>query len=215
MYVDGHLPGRYGETHKVSALESLQFSATSVVDDVKRCVTLDPKMAGDLVYILGSTQNELGGSEYYDMMDYVGCNVPQVDMDANLPLYQALARAIEAGYVASAHGIYRGGLGIHLSMKAMAGGLGLNVDLAAVPTPKALSDDQLLYSESAGRFIVTVDPKKQGAFEDLFKGLSLAVIGRVTQEPSLLVRSTHGDSIIELTVPQLKKAWQKPFGDLV
>lgn len=215
MYVDGHLPGRYGETHKVSALESLQFSATSVVDDVKRCVTLDPKMAGDLVYVLGSTQNELGASEYYDMMGYVGCNVPHVDMDSNLPLYQALAKAIKAGYVASVHGIYRGGLGIHLAMKAMAGGLGLNVDLAAVPTPKALSDDQLLYSESAGRFIVTVDPNNRGVFEDLFKGLNLAVIGRVIPEPRLLVRSTHGDSIIELTVPQLKEAWQKPFGDLI
>jgi phosphoribosylformylglycinamidine synthase len=214
MYVDGHLPGVYGETHKVSALESLQFSATSVVDDIRRCVTLDPKMAGDLVYILGSTRNELGASEYYDMMGYVGCNVPQVDMDANLRLYQALAKAIRAGYVASAHGIYRGGLGIHLAMKAMAGGLGLNVDLAAVPTPKALSNDQLLYSESAGRFIVTVDPNNQGVFEDLFKELSLSVIGHVTQEPRLRVRSTHGDSIIELTVPQLKAAWQKPFGDL-
>jgi phosphoribosylformylglycinamidine synthase len=172
-------------------------------------------MAGDLVYVLGSTQNELGASEYYDMMGYVGCNVPQVDMDSNLVLYRALAKAIKAGYVASAHGIYRGGLGIHLAMKAMAGGLGLNVDLAAVPTPNPLSDDQLLYSESAGRFIVTVDPKNQEVIEDLFKELHLAMIGHVTQEPRLLVRGIQGDRIIELTVLKLKEAWQKPFGDLI
>ena len=60
MYVDGHLPGRYGETHKVSALESLQFSATSVISDIQRCVTLDPKMAGDLVYIIGTTRRRTG-----------------------------------------------------------------------------------------------------------------------------------------------------------
>ena len=46
MYVDGNLAGRYGETHKVSALETLQFSAISVVEDVTRCVTMDSKVAG-------------------------------------------------------------------------------------------------------------------------------------------------------------------------
>jgi phosphoribosylformylglycinamidine synthase len=65
MYVDGHLPGAYGETHKISALETLQFSAISVVKDITKCVTMDSKMPNDLVYILGLTQNELGGSEYY------------------------------------------------------------------------------------------------------------------------------------------------------
>jgi phosphoribosylformylglycinamidine (FGAM) synthase-like enzyme len=43
MYVDGHLPGRYGETHKVSALETLQFSVTGVIDDVSQCLTMDAK----------------------------------------------------------------------------------------------------------------------------------------------------------------------------
>ncbi len=60
MYVDGHLPGRYGETHKVSALETLQFSTTGVIEDVNKCVTMESKMPGDLVYILGITRDELG-----------------------------------------------------------------------------------------------------------------------------------------------------------
>jgi len=215
MYVDGHLSGRYGETHKVSALESLQFSATSVIADVHRCVTLDTKVAGDLVYVLGWTRNELGASEYYDMLGYVGCNVPQVNAGAFMPLYQSLSQAIAAGLIASAHGIYRGGLGTHLAMKAMAGGLGMHVDLSAVPSQASLRDDQVLYSESAGRFIVTVDPGNQVAFEDLFKGMPAAKIGDVTAEPKLLVRGTEGGIILELTVPELKSAWLKPFGDLI
>lgn len=215
MYVDGHLPGRYGETHKVSALESLQFSATSIISDVNQCITLDTKVAGDLIYVLGWTQNELGASEYYEMLGYVGCNVPQVEALSFMRLYRVLAKAIQMDLVASAHGIYRGGLGVHLALKAMAGGLGMDVDLSSVPTGDALGDDQLLYSESAGRFIVSIDPKNQMAFEEVFNGYPVAMVGRVTAEPRLTIRGSEGKNIIELTVPALKKAWQKPFGNLI
>jgi phosphoribosylformylglycinamidine (FGAM) synthase-like enzyme len=209
------LPGRYGETNKVSALESLQFSVTSVIGDVTRCVTLDTKMAGDLVYVLGLTRNELGASEYYDMLGYLGCNVPRVAPDDFMPLYRSLANAIERELVASAHGIYRGGLGVHLAMKAMAGGLGMTIDLASVPADDALREDMLLYSESAGRFIVTIDSKNRSAFENLFTAMPMACIGRVTAQPKLTVNGLDGKPIMELTVPALKAAWQKTFGDLI
>ncbi len=215
MYVDGHLPGRYGETNKVSALESLQFSVTSVIGDVNRCVTLDIKIEGDLVYVLGLTRNELGASEYYDMLGYLGCNVPHVAPDDFMPLYRSLAKAIEKELVVSAHGIYRGGLGVHLAMKAMAGGLGMTIDLAAVPADNTLREDMLLYSESAGRFIVTIDPKNHSAFENLFAAMPMACIGRVTAQPQLTVNGLDGKPIVDLTVPALKAAWQKTFGDLI
>lgn len=215
MYVDGHLPGRYGETHKVSALESLQFSATSVIADVNQCVTLDTKMTGDLIYVLGWTHNEMGASEYYDMLGYVGCNVPHVDTEAFMRLYRTLSKSIQKDLLASVHGIYRGGLGVHLALKAMAGGLGMDVNLTAVPTCDPLGDDQILYSESAGRFIVSIDPNKQTTFEKLFEGYPMAMIGNVTAEPRLKIQGSKGDNIIDLTVPALKSAWQQPFGDLI
>jgi phosphoribosylformylglycinamidine synthase len=215
MYVDGHLPGRYGETHKVSALESLQFSATSVVADVNQCVTLDTKVGGDLIYVLGWTHNELGASEYYDMLGYVGCNVPHVDSKAFMPLYRLLSKSIQQELPASVHGIYRGGLGVHLALKAMAGGLGMDVDLTAVPSCNPLREDQILYSESAGRFIVSIDPDNQAAFEKIFEGYPVAKIGQVTAEPRLRIQGLEGDKIIELTVQALKNAWQQPFGDLI
>ena len=62
MYVDGNLEGYFGERHKVSGLETLQFTSTSVIEDVQRCVTMDAKMEGDLLYALGFTRNELAGS---------------------------------------------------------------------------------------------------------------------------------------------------------
>ena len=72
MYVDGHLPGTYGEIHKVSALETLQFSAVSIISDIRKCVTMESKMPGDFIYILGITRDELGASEYYEHLGYTG-----------------------------------------------------------------------------------------------------------------------------------------------
>lgn len=215
MYVDGHLPGRYGEIHKVSALETLQFSTTAVIADITRCVTMDSKLPGDLLYVLGTTCNELGGSEYYEHFGYVGLNVPQVRPEEFAPLYQALYRSIEAELVASARGIYRGGLGVHLALKAMAGNLGLQVHLGPVPARGVVRNDVLLFSESAGRFIVTVAPENREHFEKMFKGLAWACIGIVTAQPDFIVTGLDNRTLIQVAVQDLKVAWKKPFGDLV
>jgi phosphoribosylformylglycinamidine synthase len=215
MYVDGHLSGRYGETHKVSALETMQFSAVSVVNDINKCVTMDSKMPQDLVYILGTTRNELGGSEYYEHFGYVGLNVPQVFPDEFALLYRALQRAIEKELVASAHGIFRGGMGIHLAMVAMGGNLGVNVDLGRVPTDSMNRNDAILFAESSGRFIVTIDPNNRTFFEDLFKGLACACIGTVTEGTDLVIKGIDGKALTNIPVQDLKAVWKKPFEDLI
>jgi len=215
MYVDGHLPGRYGETNKVSALETLQFSVTGVIPDARQCQTMDLKVPGDLAYIVGTTQNELGGSEYYATLSKVGLNVPQVDADAFAACYGRMAQAIRQGLLASCHGVYRGGLGVHLPMVAMGGGLGLTVDLARVPANGVDRDDTLLFSESAGRFIVSVAPTNKTAFENLFEGMPVACVGTVTEVPELTITGMDGSALATLTVKEMKAAWKGPFGDLI
>jgi len=215
MYVDGNLAGRFGETHKVSALETLQFSAISVIDDINRCVSMDAKIPGDLLYIVGMTRNELGGSEYYDHLGYLGCHVPQVRPNEFLPAYQKMMQAVNLELVASVHGIYRGGLAVHLAMVAMAGNLGLQVDLTRVPADQVERDDLLLFSESAGRFIVTVNPDHREAFENIFEGSSCAVIGTVTELSQLSIQGLGQNSILDVPVADLKTAWKSTFGDLV
>ena len=215
MYVDGHLQGDYGETHKVSALETLQFSATSIVKDIERCITMDTKMAEDLVYILGMTRNELGGSEYYEHFGYVGLNVPKVDPEAFAALYRALGHAIDKELVASTHGIYRGGLGIHLAMVAMGGNLGMEIDLGDVPVDQIDRNDVVLFSESAGRFIVTIDPENRKAFEEIFRGLDFARIGTVTQKNHFVIKGIDGQMLVDVSVQDLKAFWKKPFGELI
>ncbi|MCP4721435.1 MAG: phosphoribosylformylglycinamidine synthase, partial [Desulfobacteraceae bacterium] len=133
MYVDGHLEGKFGERVKVSALATVQFSATSVLDDISKCVTMDPKVSGDLVYVMGTTKNELGASEYYDFFGKTGKNIPTVDFDAFKICYKILEKAIDKELIASSHAVARGGLGVHLGLMAMAGGLGMEIDLSCLP----------------------------------------------------------------------------------
>jgi phosphoribosylformylglycinamidine synthase subunit PurSL len=132
-----------------------------------------------------------------------------------MPLYRNLRCAIENELVASVHGIYRGGLGVHLAMVAMGGNLGLNVDLAQVPVRNVERDDSLLFSESAGRFIVTVDPAKREAFEDIFKGDGCARVGTATKQPDLIFQGLAHRTILAVPVQDLKSAWKKTFGGLI
>ncbi|MBS0014436.1 MAG: phosphoribosylformylglycinamidine synthase, partial [Desulfobacterales bacterium] len=214
MYVDGHLPGACGETHKLSAPETMQFSAVSVVKDIDCCVTLDVKCPGDAVYVLGVTKDELGASEYYDRFGYTGCNVPVVDAPRLWPLYTDLHAAMKKGLAASVHGIYRGGLGVHLAMCAMAGNLGICADVQKAPGPEGLRADHLLFSETPGRFVVTVAPESRKDFESMMKDHALACIGEVTKAPRLDL-SYGANTLVSLTVADLKAAWKAPFGGLV
>ncbi len=213
MYVDGHLPGRYGQTHKVSALETLQFSTISVIHDIKKCVTMDSKIPGDLVYIIGITGNELGGSEYYEHLGYTGLHVPKIKPEPFKKLYRTLAHAINKELVASAHGIYRGGIGVHLALVAMGGNLGMHIDLAKVPVENVDRNDMILFSESAGRFIVTIDSENREAFENTLKG-RYACVGTVTEKRDFIINGMDGKALINIQVEDLKFAWKKPFGDL-
>ncbi len=215
MYMDGHLPGPYGEYRKVSALETLQFSVTGVVSDIRSCVTMDVKAPGDLVYILGETRNELGASEYYDHFGYTGRNVPTVDPAALAPLYRAVSLAVRRGLVHSVHGIYRGGLGVHLALCAVGGDLGIRLDLSLVPAGQKPRNDVLLFSESAGRFIVTLPPENKDAFESLFSGMPAACAGAVTEKRTLSIADNRGVELFEAAVADLRGAWKRPFGDLI
>ena len=215
MYTDGEVKGPFGMSQKISGLPTLQFTAPAVVTDVRKSVTLEPQIREDLEYVLGKTRDELGASEYYHMMNWIGLHVPHVDAEAVIPLYRALGRAIQDGLVASCHAVGRGGLGVHLALAAIGGNLGMDIDLKRLPADDKLSNTRLLYSESAGRLIVTIDPKTKETFEDVMDGLDYGCIGRVRDDDILSIAGSSGEIIVREAVGDLKAAWMKPFGDLV
>ena len=215
MYIDGDLEGPYGERRRLSGLPTLLFTVCSVIEDITKCITMDAKFPGDLVYISGETKNELGGSEYYQMMGAVGLNVPEVDTEELWPRYVALYKAIQEGIVSSCHAVTRGGLALHLAMVAMAGELGMEIDLSPIPAASGLTVSQTLYSESCGRFVLTIAPEKKEAFEKIFSGMKTGQIGVVTEAPRFFIKNGKDKPVVDKDVNDLKYAWKKPFGDLV
>jgi phosphoribosylformylglycinamidine (FGAM) synthase-like enzyme len=212
MYVDGLIPGAYGEMHRVSGLPTLFFTAVSVLPDLKRALSLEWKRPGDIIYLVGDTRPELGGSEFYELLGYVGLSVPEVRSKKFLAYYRLLEEAGQAELMASAHGLYRGGLGVHLALASLAAGMGIEVDLSPVaPESPAYAS---LYSESAGRFLVSVDPAHQGRLEDLFRGQPLTLIGQVRSDQTVkIVR--HGQPLLSAPLETLKAAWERRFGSLI
>ncbi|MFO7752801.1 MAG: AIR synthase-related protein [Desulfobacteraceae bacterium] len=218
MYVDGHLAGEYGETRKVSALETVQFSVTGTVADVKKCVTMDPKMAGDIVYVVGTTADEMGASEYYELFGKTGVNVPVVDTARFRILYKALEKAVENELVESCHAIMRGGIAVHAALCAVGGGFGFELDLSSVPVddPETMTEERILFSESAGRFLVTVAPENLETFDKLFKGLACSAAGKITDEhSSFRIAGLDRGNLCDIPVPDLENAFTKPFGDMI
>ncbi len=197
-----------GDT-KISIPPTLLFSVIGRIEDVRKAVTMDAKRAGDLVYVLGETKRELGGSEWYAMHGAVGNDVPKVDAARAKVLYTALSMAIRQGIVASCHDCSDGGLAVALAETAFSGGLGMSVDLAAVPASGIARDDEMLFSESQSRFVVTVQPEKKAAFEAALAGSPSACVGTVTADGLFRVKGLRGSMILEEKIADLKEAWQR------
>jgi phosphoribosylformylglycinamidine synthase len=175
---------------------------------------MDAKRPGDAVYVLGTTRRELGGSEYWAARGFVGNAVPRVIPEESLPLYRSLERAIQEGLVASCHDCSDGGLGVALAETAFSGGLGLRADLSRAPCQGLARDDELLFSESQSRFVVTVRPELTSAFEALMAGRAFGRVGEVTAEPRLVLQGLAGRELVCAEVAGLKEAWQAPLRNI-
>ncbi len=210
MSMDGTIKDINGKEHRISALPTVQFSAAGKIEDIRKCVTMDVKKPDNLVYILGITKDELGGSEYYEMIGEIGFNVPKVDAKVAIKLYNALTQAIEPDLVNSCHGIYKGGLGVALAQISFAAGLGLEINLDKVPTDGLNNIDKILYSESASRFLVTVSPENKESFEGIMKDNCFKEIGKVRDDEEFVIFA-KGKPKIQENIHRLKEAWQKPF----
>jgi phosphoribosylformylglycinamidine (FGAM) synthase-like enzyme len=146
------------------------------------------------------------------MLGYVGLSVPEVQPQDFLSYYRLVEQTGREGLLASCHGLYRGGLLVHLALASLAAGLGAELDLSLVaPESPARA---ALYSESAGRFLVSVPPAQQARFEELFQGQPCCLLGKVRQEPTLKV-SRRGRTLLEAPLNVLQAAWQRRFGDLI
>ena len=204
-----------GDRRTVSIPPSLLISAMGQVADVGRCVTMDLKEAGNLLYQVGATRFEMGGSHFSLVTGCRGGVPPAVGPAAAKQAFSAVHRAIESGLIRACHDMSEGGLAVAAAEMAFAGGLGLAIDLNRVP--RDLANEQafeqsvvLLYSESNSRFLCEVPADQRQRFETILKDVPHAQIGTVQEAPRLVMG--HGEStLVDADLGALKEAWQSPL----
>jgi phosphoribosylformylglycinamidine synthase subunit PurSL len=200
---------------KISIPPTLLFSTIGRIEDVRRCVTMDVKRAGDFVYVAGRTRDELGASEYWRMLaerqgrpGAIGSTVPRVDPESALPLYRALERALERGLARSCHTPTLGGLAAAFALAALGGDLGMDIDLTAVPADPGLDDDALLFSESNSRFVLTCRPEDAADLEVALRGTAFARVGTVMDEGRLRIAGARGNDLVRGSIESFRKAFK-------
>ena len=209
---------------KISIPPTVLFSVLGHIPDVNQAVSSDFKRPGDVVYLLGRTGNELGGSEVAAELGIEGGAVPQVDFVSAKARYALVHKAIRGGLVSACHDCSDGGLAVALAEMALGGRLGASIRLGAVPLDgvaggaglekTTASLTALLYSESASRLLLTVPEAKVAAFEALFTldsgcklGADAARIGEVTEAP-VLEFSLGGKQVLRVESEALAAAFK-------
>jgi phosphoribosylformylglycinamidine synthase len=191
---------------------TLLISAIAVMDNIDRAISMYIKQSGDLIYVVGETLDELGGSHYYDLFGFIGNNVPKVSARKAKLIFDALSKASSGGLIKAMHDCSEGGIGVAAAEMAFSGGLGMDLFLSEIPfkMPNA-RNDFALFSESNSRFVVEVEKKNQKKFEAILKGIPFGLIGCVNKEKKFNVYGLDGKICIKSGVDELREAWQEPL----
>jgi phosphoribosylformylglycinamidine synthase len=185
---------------------TLLISALGRVPDVRKCVTMDLKQPGDVLYLVGATTPEMGGSHYHLIHGVTGGVAPAVALDRAPAIFQAVYQAIRAGLVRACHDLSEGGLAVAAAEMAFAGEIG--ADLTATPT---LPNPAWLFAESPTRFLIEVRPEDVAAFESQCRDVPWTRLGVTVAEPRLRIAGSNQEWTIDAPLTDLKQAWQSPL----
>lgn len=201
-----------GEKQTVVIPSSLLITALGQMDNVEQAVTMDLKSAGNKLFLVGTTFDELGGSHFALVNGLEGGAVPIVDLDQAPKIFDAMHKAISGGLVESCHDLSEGGLATSAAEMAFAGGLGVSLNLAALAAASDISSDAvLLFSESNTRFLVEVSESNAGRFAEALNGLPCVEVGVVNSGDQCSVFGTGGKTVIESSIEELRQVWKQPL----
>jgi phosphoribosylformylglycinamidine synthase len=199
----------YNESPLGPVTPTLLITAVGIVPNIQFVTSMDLKAPEDLLYIVGETFNELGGSEYYKLKGFLGASVPKVKSAKAKRTFRAVTKAIDSGLIKSCHDLSEGGLAVAAAEMAFAGGYGLKLDLSKVPGKALERDDLVLFSESNSRFLLEVPQQDRRDFEELMKSKSCAQIGRVTRNERLVINGLNGKIVVDSPLEKLRRSWKK------
>jgi phosphoribosylformylglycinamidine synthase II len=202
----------YNQTGSTAINPTPVIGVLGVHDDVRKRLVTGFAADGARIVLLGSTRLEFGGSAWAKVVhQHLGGRPPAVDLEAERNLAALMAAAATAGVLASAHDLSEGGLAVALAESCLRAGVGCRISLAGVVNPDSESDSvgrpldpaTVLFSESAGRAIVSVAPGREAEFAALCEAhlVPLTVLGETGGE-SLAV-----DDTFEVPLAELERVW--------
>ncbi len=186
----------------VAIPSTLLITALGQVADVETCVTMDLKGHGNLLYLIGETKDEMGGSHFHLVNGLTGGNVPTVDKEKAPKIFRALHQAIKRGLILSCHDLSEGGLAVAAAEMAFAGGIGVEITLPEGKTAVGL------FSESNTRFLIEVQESNVQRLVSILGDLTHTQIGLTTLEQTVRVIKSTGAILIRDSLTGLKSEWQ-------
>lgn len=188
----------YNETDNTAIYPTPIIGMVGLVENLNHVTTQSFKNDGDLIYLLGETKPEFGGSELQKLMDgKIYGRAPSIDLDVEVQNQKQVLQAIQQGLITSAHDVSEGGVAVALVECLIDTPFGAKIELDGEAVTA-------LFSESQSRFILTVKKEHQAEIEKL---TNAKLIGLVTDTPKLTI-NVNKETIIDLTTKQLQEAWK-------
>jgi phosphoribosylformylglycinamidine synthase subunit PurL len=194
----------YNETSGVAIYPTPTIGMVGLIHDVEHITTQSFKTEGDLIFLIGTTKAEVGGSEYQKLtLGKIEGRPPQIDLQIERNVQSLTLKAIQTGLVKSAHDLAEGGLAVALAESCMGGGIGAQIKVSS-----ELRADLFLFSESQSRILLSVPPEHIEQLKEIAqdKGIILTELGSV-QGDELSIR-VNGEIIIRQPVSGLEKVWK-------
>jgi phosphoribosylformylglycinamidine synthase subunit PurL len=190
----------YNETNGEAIYPTPVVGMVGLVNDLQHITTQTFKNESDLIYVVGEAKVEFGGSELQKMLEgKIFGRAPELDLAVEQKRQQQILTAIQKGLIASAHDLSEGGLAVALAESLFgAGKLGAKVNISGEPVSE-------LFSETQSRFLLSIKPENQAAFEALVE--DARCIGSVTADNQLVV-ATSDSKVLETDVEDLQTAWK-------
>jgi phosphoribosylformylglycinamidine synthase len=195
---------------KISIRPTLLVSLLGIIEDVRKSMTTDLKADGDLLYVVGETRGELGGTCFERLAGAPLGPCPSVKPATAFACYRKLHRAIARGLVRSCHDLSDAGLWTALAESSLGGDLGARVSLDDLPASPGCGGEteRLLFSETPSRFLVSVAPADRARWTRAMAGTTFGCIGHVTQETRIHI-TAKGREITSIGIDEIRAAWSR------
>jgi phosphoribosylformylglycinamidine synthase II len=192
------------EDGPVSIPVTLLVSGFGVVEDQGHITGSSLRGADSVLFLLGTTENALGGSVFARVNGVTGQPVPRTNSELNLALYRAYYEAIKKDFILATHDVSEGGLVVAAAEMGFTAKHGIHLELPDDDVPLSAH----LFSESTGRFIIEVDADKADEVTAHFGDLPCVRLGVASEAHGALRINRAGESVLDEDLNQLKSLWK-------